>query len=144
MDTKHVGARSELIACAWLLAEGYEVFRNISPCGLVDIIALKDGKTFFFDVKTATSKTRLSSKQIEQGILPLIVTAAGKCSINRSPQISRSNGDKKAPQRQEPAERQKPAEDLASYLARRARARRANRASGPYGPRHQTHYQKGQ
>jgi Holliday junction resolvase-like predicted endonuclease len=52
MDTKHVGARSELLACAWLLAEGYEVFRNVSSHGHVDIIALKDGKTFYFDVKT--------------------------------------------------------------------------------------------
>jgi Holliday junction resolvase-like predicted endonuclease len=77
MDTKHVGARSELIACAWLLAEGYEVFRNISPCGLVDIIALKDGKTFFFDVKTG--RGRLSSKQTKEGVLRLMITWTGEC-----------------------------------------------------------------
>jgi Holliday junction resolvase len=90
MDRKHVGARSELIACAWLLTEGYEVFRNISPCGHIDIVALKDGKTFYFDVKTRTGgRGRLSSKQIERGILPLTVTAAGKCSINWSPRQPR-------------------------------------------------------
>jgi hypothetical protein len=26
MESKHKGARSELIACAWLLEQGYEVF----------------------------------------------------------------------------------------------------------------------
>jgi hypothetical protein len=36
---KHVGARSELIACEWLLAQGYEVFRNVSAHGPIDIIA---------------------------------------------------------------------------------------------------------
>jgi Holliday junction resolvase len=90
MDKKHVGARSELIACAWLLAEGYEVFRNVSPHGHVDIIALKDGKTFYFDVKTRGYPARLLSKQIAQGILPLTVTAAGQCSINWSPKPKES------------------------------------------------------
>ena len=30
MEKKHKGAHSELIACAYLLHEGYEVFRNVS------------------------------------------------------------------------------------------------------------------
>jgi hypothetical protein len=41
---KHKGARSELVACAWLLCQGYEVFRNVSQHGLMDIIAIKDGE----------------------------------------------------------------------------------------------------
>jgi Holliday junction resolvase-like predicted endonuclease len=41
MDSKHKGAHSELVACAWLLRQGYEVFRNISDRGIIDIIAIK-------------------------------------------------------------------------------------------------------
>jgi hypothetical protein len=87
MDKKHRGAHSELIACAWLLAEGYEVFRNVSAHGFADIIALKDGKTFFFDVKTSSAsyKPRISASQIKKGILPLHVTEAGECSIDWLP-----------------------------------------------------------
>lgn len=51
---KHRGAETELKACAWLLGEGYEVFRNVSPFGSVDIIATKDGVTRYIDVKSGT------------------------------------------------------------------------------------------
>ena len=47
---KHLGSRSELVACAWLLSQGYsEVLRNVSSCGLVDIAAVKDGRVYLFD-----------------------------------------------------------------------------------------------
>ena len=42
----------EIIACGILLKDGYEVFRNISSTGLIDIIAIKDSTTLFLDVKT--------------------------------------------------------------------------------------------
>jgi Holliday junction resolvase-like predicted endonuclease len=45
MDPKHKGALAELQACAWLLRHGYEVFRNISQCGVADMIAWKPGET---------------------------------------------------------------------------------------------------
>jgi Holliday junction resolvase-like predicted endonuclease len=44
MDPKHKGALAELQACAWLLRHGYEVFRNISQCGVADLIAWKPGE----------------------------------------------------------------------------------------------------
>jgi len=49
---KHRGQVSELRAAAWLLEQGYEVFRNISPFGDVDIVAIKDGVVRLFDVKS--------------------------------------------------------------------------------------------
>ena len=52
MHTKHKGSHSELLACAWLLNCGYEVFRNVSSHGLTDVVAMKDGKFFTFDVKS--------------------------------------------------------------------------------------------
>lgn len=52
--TKHKGAMSELKASAWLLSQGYEVFRNVSQHGPVDLIALdlETLETKFIDVKT--------------------------------------------------------------------------------------------
>ena len=52
MDKKHKGATSELIATVWLLKKGYEVFRNVSQHGAVDIIARdsETGKIIFIDV----------------------------------------------------------------------------------------------
>lgn len=51
---KHRGAVSELKASAWLLEKGYEVFRNVSPFGPVDIIAMDPNTQdiIFVDVKT--------------------------------------------------------------------------------------------
>lgn len=56
MDKKHKGAYGELIACAWLLRNGYEVFRNVSPHGYADIVAVKDGIATFIDVKTGRER----------------------------------------------------------------------------------------
>ena len=38
MEKKHRGAWAELVACGWLLKEGYEVYRNVSPHGVCDIL----------------------------------------------------------------------------------------------------------
>jgi hypothetical protein len=48
------GAQGELIASAWLLGLGYEVFRNVSASGPADLIAWEQdtGVTHFIDVKT--------------------------------------------------------------------------------------------
>jgi hypothetical protein len=32
------------VGCACLLRQGYEVYRNVSRHGLIDMIAIKDGK----------------------------------------------------------------------------------------------------
>jgi hypothetical protein len=32
------------VGCAWLLRQGYELYRNVSQHGLIDMIAIKDGK----------------------------------------------------------------------------------------------------
>ena len=75
---KHRGALSELRACAWLLEQGYEVFRNVSDRGCIDVVALKDGETFYFDVKGSPNgiETRLTPEQDRAGILPLYVNAS--------------------------------------------------------------------
>jgi hypothetical protein len=50
---KHRGAHAELRAAAWLLEQGYEVFRNVSGHGKIDLVAVKDGEVRFFDVKAS-------------------------------------------------------------------------------------------
>jgi Holliday junction resolvase-like predicted endonuclease len=51
-----VGAKNELRAAAWLMDQGYEVFRNVSPVGPGDLIAwdIKNGVFIPVDVKTAS------------------------------------------------------------------------------------------
>ena len=91
---KHRGAISELRATTFLLEQGFEVFRNISQHGSIDIIAIsKDGTLLKIDVKTASSKTYtrvidgqiiedfsflpLSKAQISAGIIPLYIMPDG-------------------------------------------------------------------
>ncbi len=61
MDKKHLGARSEMIAVSWLLKLGYEVFRNVSQHGPIDLIAFKynnDGfEQLLLDVKSNSYKS---------------------------------------------------------------------------------------
>jgi hypothetical protein len=37
------GAKYELLACAWLLEQGYEVFRNVALVGKGDLVIWKKG-----------------------------------------------------------------------------------------------------
>jgi hypothetical protein len=39
MHAKHMGAWAEMQACTWLLGQGFEVYRNVSPHGFADIAA---------------------------------------------------------------------------------------------------------
>jgi hypothetical protein len=83
MDPKHCGARNELVACNWLLGEGYEVFRNVSPHGLVDVIAVRGTETLLLDVKSGTNP-RLSQEQLAIGVRLLYVHKDDSCEIVRS------------------------------------------------------------
>lgn len=82
LPTKHKGAHSELIACAWLLSQGYEVFRNVSPFGITDIIAQKGARILLLDVKSGATGPSLTRTQREAGVLALRVTSSGHCQIN--------------------------------------------------------------
>jgi hypothetical protein len=86
MDRKHLGARSEMIACIWLLNQGFEVFRNVSQHGLVDVIAVKGPTILKLDVKTAANGPieRLSNEAIDAGVMTLSVYADGRCEITKS------------------------------------------------------------
>lgn len=53
------GAQGELLASAWLIGLGYEVFRNVSYFGPADLIAWKaeTGEMHLIDVKTIAERT---------------------------------------------------------------------------------------
>ncbi len=53
LKQKHKGALAELKVATWLWEQGYEVFRNMSMYGEIDIIATRDGEVRLIDVKMA-------------------------------------------------------------------------------------------
>lgn len=101
IERKHTGARNEMIACAFLLCEGYEVFRNVSPHGIIDVIGMRGGLVTYFDVKgisdssskSPLSNDMLSQEQILAGVKRLNVFPDGSCSIVENP---RSKEDRRA------------------------------------------------
>ena len=82
IDRTERGTYCEVVACAWLLKNGYDVFRNVSPHGPIDLVAVKEGVSLFFDVKSAT--TGFPSKTLEQhrlGVRILSVRPDGSCEM---------------------------------------------------------------
>jgi Holliday junction resolvase-like predicted endonuclease len=65
VDPKHKGSLSEHHAIAWLLENDWEVFKNVSPHGRVDLIAKKGTDLRLVDVTTGQRRfdTRYVSKQ---------------------------------------------------------------------------------
>lgn len=65
MNTQQKGTMAELLACQWLMQNGYEAFRNVCPVGPVDVIAFDKitEEIILIDVKTA-SKRKNSSGDI--------------------------------------------------------------------------------
>ena len=65
-----MGSISELEVCTYYLKKGYEVFRNVSQDGLVDIVIWKKetNEIHLIDVKTYLTKTDPQNyiKQIEE------------------------------------------------------------------------------
>ena len=71
LNQKHAtGVVSELKATQILIKNGFLVFNNTSPNGLIDIIAVNDeGKVFLIDVKTITHRKKYkypSKKEINR------------------------------------------------------------------------------
>lgn len=50
-----MGAIAELEISVDLMKKGYEVYRALSQASSCDILAMKDGKTFTFEVRTGFS-----------------------------------------------------------------------------------------
>jgi hypothetical protein len=80
---KHKGAHSEPVACTWLLRQGYDVFRNVSDRGSVDVVAIKDGEISLFDVKSSyggvTHNRDIAGRHL--GLKYIVVDPFGDCDI---------------------------------------------------------------
>lgn len=80
---KHKGAFSELKASAWLLNQGYEVFRNVSPHGAVDIIAMnpETNEITLIDVKTTNNNYILKKESLNNIRYLSVNYDTGECSL---------------------------------------------------------------
>jgi len=77
LNTCDKGAKHELLAAAWLLEQGYQVFRNVSPAGPVDLVAFdtETGEIVLIDVKTGTNMydtNKLKPEQEDMGVRRLV------------------------------------------------------------------------
>ena len=85
VQPKHRGGWAEMVACCWLLQRGYEVFRNVSAHGSIDVVAIKDGEVFKFDVKGITQNysgtPSLKEEQLQIGVKALVVYEDGRVII---------------------------------------------------------------
>lgn len=52
LTSSRLGDLAEFYAVTWLWDNGFEVFPNAGCTGAVDMIGMKDGKVYLFDVKT--------------------------------------------------------------------------------------------
>jgi hypothetical protein len=92
MNKKHAGAKNEHLGIAHLLSEGYEVFRNVSQHGLIDVLALRDGKILRADIKGVQARKdgslrrgRLSREQIAAEIISIAVHPDNSVHIDLAP-----------------------------------------------------------
>jgi hypothetical protein len=89
MNKKHRGARNEMLACAYLLGEGFEVYRNVSAHGAIDLVAIKDNQTYYFDAKSIAPNESgninrqfcLTEEQLRRNVIPLFIFPDGSCEI---------------------------------------------------------------
>lgn len=81
MHLKHRAAVSELEAVAWLLRQGYEVFRNVSAHGPIDVIAIRADERLYLDIRTASkigvANRRLTEEQAGLGVKFLVYLPDG-------------------------------------------------------------------
>jgi len=96
------GARSELIAATWFLAQGADVFRNFTFHGPIDILVFwkQTGRVDRWDVKTWNPKRpqirRLTPQQHALGVRLLFVnTETGKCFPDNPPTKDQSDSSTK-------------------------------------------------
>ncbi len=90
VQQQHKGALAEHRAIAWLLDRGYDVFRNVSAHGPVDIIAMRDAEILLLDAKTLKEgkllhpDKKLTAEQRKLGVKLVLVTPED-CMIGGGP-----------------------------------------------------------
>lgn len=93
------GAHNELLATVWLLKQGFEVFRNVSAHGPIDLIAMRHGsdvdERWLLDVKSthyrddgSMGQSALTKEQHALGVKCMRVFPDGQCVIDESPPVA--------------------------------------------------------
>ena len=94
LHSSRKGDRAELLACVFLIDQGYEVFRNVTCTGPADLIALniETGECKLIDVKNVTRSIHNDKEyvvalkktplQIGLKVEFLYIDACGTCSWN--------------------------------------------------------------
>jgi Holliday junction resolvase-like predicted endonuclease len=82
VEPRHKGAQSELIGAAYLLDQGYAVFRNVSAHGIIDLVGVKNGIAEFFDVKSDGNSGGLNSNARAMGVKRLVCKNDGTVKIH--------------------------------------------------------------
>jgi len=73
-STGDIGAASELLVAADLMAKGFRVFRNLSPNGPVDLLAnCGSGRIFRIQVKTADTACKNFDEKIKNDVLAQVI-----------------------------------------------------------------------
>jgi len=78
ITTGTVGAISELIVATELMKNGYEIYRAISPSSSCDLLGLKGGKLYSFEVRTGyhnkkKDKVSYSKARIKANYVAVVV-----------------------------------------------------------------------
>ena len=71
IEPKHKGAVNELRATAWLIGLGYEVCRNVSQHGPVDLVAIRGDEVVLVDVKATQVRQRDGTMRLYRRITPM-------------------------------------------------------------------------
>lgn len=90
MQQKHKGAWEELTASLWLMSQGFDVFRNVSQHGEIDLIARhpETKETLFIDVTSGSyylkqdgtlTLNHAKKDPKDAGISVLVVDPDGHC-----------------------------------------------------------------
>jgi Holliday junction resolvase-like predicted endonuclease len=78
-EQRHRGCVSELLAAAWLLEQGYSVYRNVSAHGEADLVAIRRGEILLVDVKTVRPPRGGYRVATASGVKTLCVDHSGQC-----------------------------------------------------------------
>lgn len=78
------GSLAELVACQWLLLQGYEVYKNTCAYGAADLVAIKGNEVLLVDVgftKNSDTKSTCAQQRQSEGrdICFLYVFPDGSC-----------------------------------------------------------------
>jgi hypothetical protein len=86
MHRKHKGSVGELTACIWLLKAGYEVFRNVSQHGEIDLVAIRDGVIYLLDASSEPNRS-LSETQAKMNVKRISALPDGTCQIETNTRV---------------------------------------------------------